>query len=38
MDPLRKDARFEALCAQVMRGTRLVLLDKMIPDTSLARR
>jgi tetratricopeptide (TPR) repeat protein len=38
MDPLRNEPRFEALCQQVMRGARLAILDKLMPDTSLARR
>ena len=38
MDPLRKDPRFEAICQQVMRGTRLTVLDTLMPASSLARR
>lgn len=38
MDPLRNEPRFEALCQQVMRGARLAILDKLMPDTSLASR
>lgn len=37
MDPLRKDPRFEAICQQVMRGTRLAVLDTLMPAPSLAR-
>jgi tetratricopeptide (TPR) repeat protein len=38
MDPLRNEPRFEALCQQVMRGTRLALLDGVMPERALARR
>jgi len=38
MDPLRHDSRFEALCEQVMRGTRLAILDSLMPETTVARR
>jgi DNA-binding winged helix-turn-helix (wHTH) protein/Tfp pilus assembly protein PilF len=38
MDPLRNEPRFEALCQRVMRGTRLVALDTLMPEPSLARR
>lgn len=38
MDPLRGEPRFEALCQQVMRGTRLTALDTLMPERSLAQR
>jgi DNA-binding winged helix-turn-helix (wHTH) protein/Tfp pilus assembly protein PilF len=38
MDPLRKDSRFEALCEQVLRGTRLAILDRLMPEISVAQR